>query len=285
MELTPQPPKGAPARKRFGRVRTVLALPIAGFLLSGCTLPSFGANPSDTTTGRSTYHLWQGFSVAAAIIGAFTLLLILWALLRYRRKGDAIPKQTQYHIPLEIIYTVLPILIVFGLFAATVVVENKVVAMPKTDVVVNANAFQWGWGFTYPNHHAVVVGSTTETPTMVMPANTDVKVVVTSTDVVHGFYVRDFDFSRYALPGVKNQFTLHAMKTGTFFGQCTQLCGLYHSIMYFKVKVVTPAQYTAWLATFDTPAGRQTAAAAAKVLQEQMSAHVPVKTEVSRGAN
>jgi len=266
-------------------VRTELALPIAVFLLSGCTLPSFGANPSDTTTGRSTYHLWQGFSVAAAIIGAFTLLLILWALLRYRRKGDAIPKQTQYHIPLEIIYTVLPILIVFGLFAATVVVETKVVAMPKTDVVVNANAFQWGWGFTYPNHHAVVVGSTTETPTMVMPANTDVKVVVTSTDVVHGFYVRDFDFSRYALPGVKNQFTLHAMKTGTFFGQCTQLCGLYHSIMYFKVKVVTPAQYTAWLATFDTPAGRQTAAAAAKVLQEQMSAHVPVKTEVSRGAN
>ena len=231
------------------------------------------------------YHLWQGFSVGAVIIGALTLGLILWAVLAYRRKDDTNPKQSQYHIPLEVIYTVIPVLVVVALFVATVVVENKVLAMPKTDVSINANAFQWGWGFTYKDHNAVAIGNTTETPTMVMPVDTDVKITVTSTDVVHGFYVRDFSFSRYALPGVRNQFTLHALKTGTFFGQCAQLCGLYHSIMYFKVKVVTADEYKAWLASFDTPEGRLAAAQAKKVLAEQMSAHVPVKTEISRGAN
>jgi cytochrome c oxidase subunit 2 len=285
VELTPRTPKGAPAKSRLRRLAIALALPIAGISLSGCTLPGFGAHQSDTTTGQSAYYLWQGFSVVAAIIGAFVLALIVYAVVAYRRKGDEIPKQTQYHVPLEIIYTVIPILIVIALFVATIVTENKVLAMPKTDVSINVNAFQWGWGFTYDKQNAISVGSTTESPVMVMPVDTDVRIVLTATDVVHGFYVRDFNFSRFALPGVKNQFTLHATKTGTFFGQCTQLCGLYHSIMYYKVKVVTQDEYQTWLNSFNTPEGKAAADAAKKVLKEQMSAHVPVKTEISRGAN
>ena len=74
---------------------------------------------------------------------------------------------------------------------------------------------------------------------MVIPVNTNVHINLTSTDVIHGFYVKAFNFSRYALPGVLNQFTLEAVKTGNFYGQCTQLCGLYHSLMFFNVKVVT----------------------------------------------
>jgi cytochrome c oxidase subunit 2 len=259
---------------------------VAALLLAGCKLPSFGAYQSDTETGRSTYHLWQGFSVAAAIIGGFTILLIVWTVLRYRRRSvDAVPRQVQYHIPLEILYTIIPILIVVGLFAATVVVENKVEAMPQTNVVIKANAFQWGWGFTYPGHNAIAVGNTTETPTMVMPVNTNVRVILTSTDVVHGFYIRDFNFSRYALPGVTNEFTFRAQNTGTFWGQCSQLCGLYHTIMFFKVKVVTPAQYGAWLQSFETPAGKAAAAAAAAALKQQLSAHVPVTPYVGKGVN
>jgi cytochrome c oxidase subunit II len=259
---------------------------VAALLLAGCKLPSFGAYKSDTVTGRSTFHLWQGFSVAAAIIGAFTVLLILWTVVRYRRTNEhAIPRQVQYHIPLELAYTVIPILIVIGLFAATVVVENKVEAMPPTNVVIKANAFQWGWGFTYPGHNAIAVGSTTQTPTMEMPVNTNVRVILTSTDVLHGFYIRDFNFSRYALPGVTNEFTFRAQNTGTFFGQCSQLCGLYHTIMYFKVKVVTPAQYAAWLQSFETPAGKAAAAAAEAALKQQLSAHVPVEPTIGQGVN
>lgn len=285
MELTSLPPKGASVKNRLARFAVVLAVPGAGLVLSGCTVPSFYATEGVTETSKSTFHLWQGFSIAAAIIGAFTAGLILWAVIRYRRKGDAIPKQTQYHIPLEILYTIIPIIIVIGLFVATVIVENEVVADPPTTTEIHANAFQWGWGFTYTNENAISVGSTTETPTMVMPVDTDVRILLTATDVVHGFYVKEFNFSRFALPGVTNKFTFHAVKTGTFAGQCTQMCGLYHSIMYFKVKVVSQSDYAAWLASFDTPEGKAKADAAKKVLAEQMSAHVPVKPEASGGTN
>ena len=245
-------------------------------------MPAFGARPGPTTTSQSVFHLWQGFSVGAMVIGAFVVLLILYAVLRYGRKGDAIPKQTQYHIPLEMIYTVVPILIVFGLFAATLVVENKEVSNPKTNVIVDVNAFQWGWKFSYPGTSTVVVGQTTQNPTMVIPVNTDVHINLTSTDVIHGFYVKAFNFSRYALPGVENQFTIRAVTTGRFFGQCTQLCGLYHSLMYFQVKVVTMGQYNAWLSSNANPSAAQ---ASNTANQQQTSTQVPSKPTASSGAN
>ena len=243
-------------------------------------MPTFGASAGDTTSSRSVYHLWQGFSIGAAIIGTLVLVLLAWAILRYRRKGDAIPTQYQYHIPLELTYTIVPILIVFGLFAATMVVENKEVANPPTKVTIDVNAFQWGWKFSYPGTNAVVVGQTTQTPVMVMPVNTDVHINLTSTDVIHGFYVKAFNFSRYALPGIDNQFTFRAVNTGTFFGQCTQLCGLYHSLMFFKVKVVSASAYQTWLAGFTNSAAAQAAAAAQA---GQSATYVPTKVTNSSG--
>jgi cytochrome c oxidase subunit 2 len=112
----------------------------------------------------------------------------------------------------------------------------------------------------------VVVGQTTQSPTMVVPANTNVHVNLTSTDVVHGFYVKEFNFSRFALPGVTNQFTFNAVKTGVYSGQCTQLCGLYHSLMFFKVKVVSPTTYDQWLLA-NRNVSAATAAANATALQ------------------
>ena len=283
MESPALPPQGAPTRTRgWRRVGRIAALPIAAFALSGCTVPNFGVTKGATTSSSSVYHLWQGFSLGAVIIGAFVVLLILYAVLRYRRKGDRIPAQTQYHLPLEVLYTVVPILIVFGLFAATVVVENKVVANPKTNVVVDVNAFQWGWKFTYPGSSAVVVGQTTQNPVMEIPVNTNVHINLTSTDVIHGFYVKEFNFSRYALPGIVNQFTIRAVNTGTYFGQCTQLCGLYHSLMFFSVKVVSMSDYTTWLNSFQNGSAAQ---AAQSATQQQTSSVVPSKTTKSSGVN
>jgi cytochrome c oxidase subunit 2 len=283
VEIRTLPPQGAATRKRpWRRLRRVVALPLAALALSGCTVPSFGASQGVTTSSRSVFHLWQGFSIAAAIIGVFVLLLILWAVLAYRRKGDRIPKQSQYHIPLELAYTVVPILIVFGLFAATLVVENKEVANPATKVTINVNAFQWGWKFSYPGSNAFVVGQTTQDPVMVMPVDTNVHINLTSTDVIHGFYVKEFNFSRFALPGVKNQFTFRAVNTGTFFVQCTQLCGLYHSLMYFKVKVVSVSDYQKWLASFSDNTAAQNQQ---NVTNQQTSTGVPSKSTSSSGAN
>ncbi len=246
------------------------------------SVPSFGAHKGATTESSSVYNLWRGFSVGAVIIGGFVTILFLYAIVRFRRRGDNIPRQAQYHLPAEVLYTVIPILVVFGLFAATLVVENKEVSNPKTDVTVDVNAFQWGWKFIYPGTETAVIGQTTQDPTMVIPVNTNVHINLTSTDVIHGFYVKAFNFSRYALPGVLNQFTLEAVKTGNFYGQCTQLCGLYHSLMFFNVRVVSKSGYSAWLASTANPAAF---AAAKKTTSQQTATVVPTKPAVGGGDN
>jgi cytochrome c oxidase subunit II len=216
------------------------------------------------------------------IVGGITTFLIVWAVVFYRRKGDNIPKQSQYNLPLEWTYTIIPILVVLGLFVATMVVENKEVALPKTNVTIEVNAFQWGWKFIYPGKDVVVTGQTTQDPTMIMPVNENVHIDLTSTDVIHGFYVRSFNFSRYALPGVLNQFTLRAVDLGTYHGQCTQLCGLYHSLMVFRVKVVSKSQYASWLSANYNPKAAQ---AAQTSLNQQTSSIVPTTPYKSEGNN
>jgi len=274
-------PQGVSNRtRRWRRLRRIVALPIAALALAGCTVPTFGAAPGATTSSQSVYHLWQGFSIGAVIVGGLTLLLIFWAVIFYRRKSDNIPKQSQYHIPLEMTYTIIPVLIVLGLFAATLVVENKEVALPKSDVTINVNAFQWGWKYTYPGQNVVVVGNTLQDPEMVMPVNEDVHINLTASDVIHGFYVHAFNFSRYALPGILNQFTLRAVNTGTYNGQCTQLCGLYHSLMVFRVKVVSQSQYSAWLTS---EANVAQAKAAETATNQQTSSITPTKPAKSKG--
>ena len=223
---------------------------VGALLLTGCQLPTFGGYKGATTQARSTFHLWQGFFIAGIIVGGFTLLLITWAVFRYRRRkrdADTMPVQTQYHTLTEIIYTVVPILIVLGLFVATVVVENKVTAVePNPYARVHVYAFQWGWEFEYPNG-VKIIGQTTDAPTMVVPTGQTVRITLDSYDVLHGFYVPEFNFSRYASPGYSTQFDFNVLHDGVYRGQCTQLCGLYHSLMFFNVRSVSPSAYQTWL--------------------------------------
>ncbi len=287
MELAPVSPESlapseTPAR-RPRRTKALLAALAAPLLLASCQVPSFGAFHGASKPGNDTFKLWQGFSIAAIIIGGLTMVLILWAMLRYRKRGDGIPKQTQYNIPLEIGYTIVPILIVFGLFAATVVVENEVVANPTPQATVNVTAFQWGWKFTYPGHTYSEVGQTTQSPKMYMPANEDVRINLQSLDVVHGFYVPEFNFSRYAQPGMLNTFTFKITKPGTYQGQCAQLCGLYHSLMYFQVVVMPPAQYRVWIAEQDAKTSAAAAAAAKEAIDRQTNPGVATIPAQSNG--
>ena len=102
---------------------------------------------------------------------------------------------------------------------------------------------------------------------------------------IHGFYIHDFNFSRYALPGVVNQFTFDAQQTGTFFGQCTQLCGLYHSLMWFQVKVVTPPQYAAWLKQNQAAAAASPPTRARHRGRQQLNPDIPVQPYLGGGMN
>ena len=220
---------------------------LAAVALGGCQVPSFGAFRGATTQGQDAFKLYQGFFIIGAVIFLLVFFLIVWSVLRYRRKSDEMPRQFQYQTAFEIFYTIIPIIIVLALFAFTFVTENEVDTVAAKATVVNVTAFQWGWQFQYPSYDVRVLGVETADPTMVVPAGQTVHVILRSQDVIHGFYVPTFNFSRYALPGVTNQFDLDILHTGTFRGQCTQFCGLYHAYMIFQVKAVTPAQFQAWI--------------------------------------
>jgi cytochrome c oxidase subunit 2 len=237
----------------------------APLVLGGCNFyPSYGASRGATTQGQDTFKLYSGMMTTGIIIGGLVGLLILYTILRYRRRSEDMPKQFHESIPIEILYTGIPILIVAVLFLFTVITENKVdatvpaaarVTTAGTPVLdVKITAFQWGWRFDYPDNNVTVSGDVTNGPDdhgpqMVLPVGETVQVTLVSNDVIHGFYVRDFNFSRYALPGVVNHFDLNIVSTGFYPGQCTQICGLYHSEMLFSVRAVTPSQFTSWVST------------------------------------
>lgn len=221
---------------------------VTALVLTGCQVPGFGAFPGKTAQGQDAFKLWQGFFIAGLVIGVFVFVLILWAVFRYRRRSEEMPNQTQYHTLFEIAYTVVPIVVVLVMFVFVFVTENNITAISdKQHVTVNVTAFQWGWEFQYPQYSNVkVIGVETQTPQMVVPAGETVRIFLRSDDVIHGFYVPEFNYSMYAQPGRTNQFDLNITRTGTYRGQCTQFCGLYHSLMLFSVRAVTPGAFQSW---------------------------------------
>ena len=255
---TPSPSR----RRRWGRPAAGVAI-AAPLILGGCNMyPSYGASRGATTQGQDTFKLYSGMMTTGIIIGVFVAALMLFTVLRYRRRSEEMPRQFHESIPIEILYTGIPVLIVAFLFLFTVLTENNVDATVPVNATVTSTgtpvehvkvtAFQWGWRFDYPDHNVSIAGDVTNGPgghgpQMVLPAGETVQVTLVSNDVIHGFYVRDFNFSRYALPGVVNVFDLDIIHTGTYNGQCTQICGLYHSEMLFSVRAVTPAAFQTWL--------------------------------------
>jgi len=267
---SPRPP-GARPHRRWTVVLGGLALAL---LLAGCQLPAFDGFRGADKQGHDEFLLYFGTFVAAIVVGGITGGLILWAVIRYRRRDDHMPRQFQYQTHLEITYTVIPIIIVLVLFGFTVVVENQVDAVPSDpNLTVDVYAFQWGWEFDYPNHVVVRAETTADPdpvgptglggpacspavwclgPGLVLPSGQTTQIDLRSRDVIHGFFVPEFNFSRYAQPGVLNEFDFTVSHPGVFRAQCTQLCGLYHSLMFFHVVAMPPAKFQAWLSS-ETP--------------------------------
>jgi cytochrome c oxidase subunit 2 len=231
-----------------------LAAAAGAALVTGCSgssAPTFGMPYPATRAEHSTLHLWQGIFITAIAVGALVWGLIIWSIVRYRKKpGDTeLPRQTRYHIPLEITYTVIPVIIVAVIFFFTVRAENTVdrtVSNPA--VTVRVEGFQWGWRFTYlaPNGSIIgrpIVGNQFQNPTLTLPAQETVQLILISEDVDHSFYVPDFLFKRDLIPGVNNTVDLYIEHTGLFQGHCAEFCGLYHADMNFRVNAVAKSSF------------------------------------------
>ncbi|MFF5178326.1 cytochrome c oxidase subunit II [Micromonospora sp. NPDC000316] len=250
-------------------------------LLTGCdvgaTFGGFGwPQGGITPESRRMYDLWIASCIAALAVGVFVWGLIFWCVVRYRKRGNALPVQTRYNLPMEFLYTIAPILIVSVLFYYTAIVQTDVDKLSKNpDVTVEVVAFKWNWQFNYRDGQgpdarttASTLGTSDVIPVLVLPTNRSIRFEETSRDVIHSFWVPELLFKRDVFPGnVRNVFEVSSLDAeGAYVGRCAELCGSYHAFMNFELRVVSPEKYDQFLAA--KQAGKSTQDALAEIGEE-----------------
>ena len=230
----------------------VIGAVAATTILSGCTANEaffFDMPEPATKEAHTILSLWNGSWIAAWGVGVVTWGLMLWAAVAYRRRHkDEVPEQTTYNMPLELLYTVVPLIMILGLFWFTARDQSELLTMENDQVqTVNVVAYRWNWGFNYLDEDVYTVGTPAQNAVLVLPVNEKVRFELTSPDVIHSFWVPDFLFKMDVIPGKTNAFELTPDKVGTYVGRCAELCGVEHSQMLFSVKVVERAEFDAYV--------------------------------------
>ena len=294
-------------RRTAGLAVTFSALALA---LSGCSWReglALGWPNGITPEAHANHTLWLGSVIAALVIGVIVWALMFWTAAFHRKKkgDDELPRQFGYNMPLELVLTVVPFLIVSVPFYFTVMTQNKLTDMKKPEVVVDVTAFQWNWKFGYqkvnfadgsfdydgadPARSAALasvpeggdsdggerigaitgknpedktylkfdkvetLGTSDEIPILVLPAGKRIEFEQASADVIHSFWVPEFLFKRDVFPNPKENHSeniwqvAEITETGAFVGRCAEMCGTYHAMMNFEVRVVEPAAFKTYL--------------------------------------
>lgn len=255
---------GIPGGSWLGRAVLVGVASLVGLVaLSGCRaswkdgllLPSADKNAVTVT------RLWVGGWIALAVVGLTVLGLIIWCLIVYRRRpGDnELPPQLKYNVPIEVLYTVVPVLMVAVFFTYTARDEASALDVSKKpDITVNVVGKQWSWDFNYVDADVHETGTQAELtgkpgvektlPDLYLPLGERIQFDLTSRDVIHSFWIPAFLQKLDVIPGLVNRFQVIPTELGTFQGKCAELCGAYHSQMLFNVQVVSPADFDAHMA-------------------------------------
>jgi cytochrome c oxidase subunit 2 len=228
--------------------RVVALASSAAWLLVSCS--STGGAPDQVTEqGRNFTQTWRVFLFGAVAVTALIWLLVLVAAIRFRRRGDRMPDQRQYNIPLEVLYTVVPVIIVAALFTLTVVTQRGFTDLESDpDLTVEVTGFQWQWRFDYVDQGVTVNGTDAAMPPLVLPVGRTVRIELRADDVIHSFWVPEFLEKRDLIPGVDNAIDVKITKPGRWRGRCAEYCGLDHWKMTFDVYAVPAAEYDAWIA-------------------------------------
>ena len=217
-------------------------------------------------------------------ISLFVLALLIYVMVRFNKKANPTPARWSHNTPIEIIWTVLPvvILMVIAIFSFRLLYAYH--DIPRPDVTIKVTGNQWYWSYEYPDNGGYAFDShmlpedqakaqgvpyrlAVDKPLMV-PVGKNVRVLVTGADVIHAFALPAFGNKIDAIPGRVNETWFRAEKVGTYYGQCSELCGVDHAFMPIQINVVSPADYAAWIAAkapkpAPAPAAAPTAATAA----------------------
>lgn len=230
--------------KRPATARAILvAALVTGGVVAGCI-----SNPA-TSQGREMADLYRVFVIVGVVIAAIVWSVATWSILRYRRRSDALPRQTEGNTRVEIIWTVLPLLTVLILFGLTVRALTAVEATGAGGIDLQVTAFRWQWSVAYPGSNVSIVGTPDAPLEIVLPVGEPVHVTLASTDVAHAFYVPAFLFKRDAIPGRPTTFDLNIEKAGVYDGHCAEFCGNFHDEMLFTIRALAPDEFRSWLAS------------------------------------
>lgn len=253
--------------KRAQHLGLGLALGLTLLFLGACSAEdkaqakrwAMPANSPGTEQAVHIADLWKWAWIALLITGVLVWGLIFWCIAAYRRRSeDEVPVQTRYNLPLEVLYTVVPVFAVVVFFYWTITVQDKILEDKEPDVMVEVVAQQWSWTFNHSDGDAETGGpviyeggTASKIPTLVLPVDQRIEFRLSSPDVIHSFWIPGFLMKMDVIPGQegdeRNHFQVTTTTEGDFMGKCAELCGTYHSRMLFNVKVVSQDEYQAYL--------------------------------------
>nr|WP_245749261.1 cytochrome c oxidase subunit II [Jannaschia pohangensis] len=237
-----------------------------------------GFQPAATSLAEEAFWLDGFVLVIITIIALFVTALLAWVVVRYNRKSNPTPATFTHNSPLEVAWTVVPILILIGIGAFSLPVLFDQQRIPEGDVVVKVTGYQWFWGYEYPEEgieefSSYMIGAdagnmmteevsaqlaaagytddqfrlATDT-SVVVPVGKTVVMQITGGDVIHSWTIPAFGVKQDGIPGRLAQLWFRADEPGIYFGQCSELCGIAHAYMPITVKVVSEEDYARWVA-------------------------------------
>ncbi len=220
----------------------------------------FQKSASGTMTDIVIFHDYMLLPIITAIT-VFVLFLVIYACIKFRASKNKVASQTSHNTAIEIVWTLVPCLILIVMAVPSFKVLYSQDKLPPADVTVKAIGYQWYWGYEYPDENIIFDSYMIEDKDLkqnqprllsvdnevVVPVNKNIKVLITANDVLHAWALPSFGVKRDAVPGRINETWFRAERTGTFYGQCSELCGIKHAFMPITVKVVSEADYLNWL--------------------------------------
>jgi cytochrome c oxidase subunit II len=241
-----------------------LALALAGDAQAQQPLPwEIGLQSAATPVMANIHSFHDAMLVLMALISGFVLLLLIYVIMRFNADANPVPTRTTHNTLVEVVWTVVPVLILIAIAIPSFRLLYFQREFPKADMTLKITGNQWNWTYDYPDSGGISLTAfikqradlkegepyllTADTP-VVVPANKVVRIIVTASDVIHSWAMPAFGLKIDAVPGRLNEDWFKAEKVGTFYGQCSELCGKDHAFMPIMVQVVPEADFTAWAA-------------------------------------
>ena len=220
--------------------------------------------PQYSPIGHQANTLHIGLVWVMAIISAFVLALFIWVILKYNRRANPVPSKTSHNTLIEVIWTVVPALILLGIAVPSIgLLSAQYKSPPKDAITIKATGYQWYWGYSYPDNGDFEIVSNMLTKEeadargephqlgvdnrMVVPAGVPIRLQTTAADVIHSFAVPSLWFKLDAVPGRLNEKLLFIDEPGVYYGQCSELCGARHGYMPIAIEALPMDQYNAWV--------------------------------------